>query len=63
MTRNQIRWASQHDWFIRANEPAVGQYDGGTVYVLEQECGPDNVWTERTLAFTDYRALRAWAGY
>lgn len=63
MTRNQIRWAALHDWFIRADEPAVGSYDGGTVYVRDEVCGPDGVWTETTTAFTDFSALRDWAGY
>lgn len=49
MTRQQIKWAAQHDWFIRQS---------GNGVVVRGDCGePDEVF------FNDAKALRAWAGY
>lgn len=50
MTRLQIKWASQHDWFVFAD------YDNGTVCVLNEN-GTRFVWTQ------SFAALRTWAGY
>lgn len=48
MTKQQIRWACQHDWFLRA--------DGIGVYVKAD----DGINCEY---FTDYKDLRLWSGY
>ena len=52
MTKRQIEWARQHDWFTWVRE------DGA---VLVRDYTEDGAQTFR--AFTDYRELRAWAGY
>lgn len=48
MTKQQIAWASRHDWFIEGFD--------GAVLVREDETG-----RERT--FDNIKSLRAWAGY
>lgn len=55
MTRQQIKWASSHDWFIRA--------DGDTVIVSESIQHRDGSWTTEPVRFASFDALRAWAGY
>ena len=52
MTRNQIEWASQHDWFI-------GVIDGPSIVV--QERWSDGSRELRT--FTTFKALYHWARY
>lgn len=51
MTKTQIDWAAQHDWFEAADDTT------GTVWVR------GDVGEPRMIQFTDYRALKAWAGY
>lgn len=64
MTDQQIKWAAQHDWyvghgvnvenqlFIRVKEDTLMQDpEFGTTYGRDVH------------DFTDYQALRAWAGY
>lgn len=48
MTDKQIEWASRHDWFRAGWGLAVEVYD----YACSD-----------TLVFTDFQALRRWAGY
>lgn len=52
MTHKQIKWAKQHDWFLRCavrdNKKAVVVAD--TLVSTE-------------IVFTDYQLLRHWAGY
>ena len=58
MTDQQIKWALGHDWALGAS------HDGNGVMVLDVEI--DTITGERfeePMCFTDYRALRAWAGY
>jgi hypothetical protein len=50
MSKNQVRWAMQHDWFVSAYE-----LDGA--YIV-QAC--DGLETE---TFADFDELYAWAGY
>jgi len=51
MTKRQIAWASQHDWF---------RFDrDGSVFVRDYDENDQLIIVE----FTDYQALRAWAGY
>jgi hypothetical protein len=64
MTLNQARWASSHDWHVYSFEEPDG---GWSVCVLESgsQLLPDGSsipYTERHV-FSDYKALRAWAGY
>lgn len=56
-TNDQIKWATQHDWFLSAN------WSTGSVSVCESVCGPAGHWTDKVVTFTDYAALRRWAGY
>ena len=48
MTYLQIKWASQHDWFLTAR---------GNKVLVRGDNGEPNKW------FSDYTALRTWAGY
>lgn len=50
MTKAQIRWASEHDWFQLAAENGVfvKDYDGDK---------------EISVFFSDFAELKAWAGY
>lgn len=51
MTRRQIEWAKQHDWFIRA----------GIEYVIVRDFTPSGA--EVDAYFDNFAKLRAWAGY
>lgn len=59
MTKQEIKWASQHDWFSHSN--------GDVVYVIEHVADvtkPGELnWVETTKAFNDLEKLRNWAGY
>ena len=49
MTNNQIKWASQHDWYIgTANGSVTVRGDTGEA---------------DTLTFSDFGSLHHWAGY
>jgi len=48
MTNTQIKWASQHDWFIEANHDTITVMDSG-LGVVE--------------TFTNFKELTIWAGY
>lgn len=56
MTRQQQRWASAHDWFSHIE-------DNGAVCVVETLAHVSGEVTRAARIFTDYRALRIWAGY
>ena len=53
MTTKQMRWASQHDWFICATKSVV---DGYITYEIK-------VQDDAPLWFTSFDELYAWAGY
>jgi hypothetical protein len=57
MNNQQIKWASLHDWYSHSN--------GNTVYVIDYVINVDtnNVVTNKVVPFTDFQALREWAGY
>lgn len=48
MTRRQALWAQQHDWYSRTERDAPGVY---------------RIVTRDGEHFSDYKNLRAWAGY
>ena len=48
MTTQQIKWASEHDWFLGAN------WSTGVILVRT---------TKGSRQFTDFWELRSWAGY
>ena len=50
MTKQQIKWASQHDWYVCHSDILK------RVTVWEQE-------TMQTVCFTDFKELKTWAGY
>ena len=52
MTRGQIRWAQDHDWFF-----AVIDNEDNTFTAVVT--GDDGLLT----TFKDFKALKAWAGY
>ena len=56
MTREQQRWASLHDWFIKAVQGGVKVKD----WVWDVDA---NEYKEETLTFTDFQELYYWAGY
>lgn len=56
LTTSQIKWASQHDWFLRDNgDGTIEVRDGFTVAGLYAEHITRWAWS--------FRALREWAGY
>jgi hypothetical protein len=61
MTKQQIRWASQHDWFLYEG------IDGMSVVCRDYDshlCG-NGEWHHDpiTVTFSNFRELRVWAGY
>jgi hypothetical protein len=58
LTANQIRWASQHDWFIRDNG------DGTVTVARRWYRASDGKGGETLLRWSrPFSMLRAWAGY
>ena len=57
MNKQQILWASQHDWYSHSN--------GDVVYVIERVVSVDSygVTTNKVIPFNNFPALREWAGY
>ena len=51
-TANQIKWASEHSWFVRVNE------NGNIVCRDEYSDGTSNL-----VVHTSFQQLRDWAGY
>jgi hypothetical protein len=52
MTKEQIQWAAQHDWFITEH------YINAGVIVVRDESVKDT-WRK----FDDFNKLKTWAGY
>ncbi len=57
MTKQQIEWAKQHDWFV-TDDPFLNG-----VWVQEVMRAPDGSYQTSPKHFTDFSALRIWAGY
>jgi hypothetical protein len=55
MNEDQVKWAEHHDWFLW---PTTGGVLVESVCTLK-----DGTTTKESLNFTDFRALREWAGY
>jgi len=53
-SKNQIKWASQHDWFVSGNESQI---------VCRSEYFQSGKVTIETVVHTDFQTLRDWAGY
>lgn len=60
MTKEEIAWASRHDWF-RGGFGGVVAVDATETW-RDQQTGRLMVETKTEL-FDDYRRLRCWAGY
>lgn len=48
MTKKQIKWASQHDWFLFAGKDCVTVYDS---------------LLDKAITIESFKALKIWAGY
>lgn len=55
-TPNQIKWASDHSWFVSATDQAV------TVRNV-MYCSATKVTEVTVETLTSFKALRDWAGY
>lgn len=55
MTKQQVKWASQHDWYIGDVE-----HDGYRA-VLVRDYHPSGEYFVNT--FSDFNKLKKWAGY
>jgi len=51
MTKAEIEWAKQHDWFIKESPDGLG------VQVK------DNSFEDGWIEIRNYQKLKAWAGY
>lgn len=57
LTEQQIRWATDHDWF-------VGRNGDGSIMVRETLVYRDGTVTRETFRWEQsFAALRVWAGY
>lgn len=54
MNNNQIKWASKHDWFIKANGEGV---------LVKDVVSVDGVAQESQIQIDDFQELIEWAGY
>lgn len=62
MTKEQITWAAQHDWYVEPILSNMGFYDGVRVRDVSYASNArEDVITYRV--FRDFRKLRQWAGY
>lgn len=52
LSKAEIEWASQHDWFIRSSDQG---------YVIVRDWTKDG--KEVPAMFQDFNKLKAWAGY
>ena len=58
LTKRQIQWASEHDWFLGTKD--------GLVLVLDQQtemCNGILTLCQNQKTFNNFQALRDWAGY
>lgn len=60
MTYKQIKWASEHDWFIAYNILSSGSYG---VIANDDWVDTDGELHSKTVELTDFKELRIWAGY
>lgn len=61
LSKAQIEWARQHDWYRARFVSMQGQVHG--VVAVERVRAEDGNVTEEEIAFDDFRELRKWAGY
>tara|TARA_R110000822_G_scaffold53019_2_gene136851 strand:- start:493 stop:675 length:183 start_codon:yes stop_codon:yes gene_type:complete len=60
VNKQQIRWASQHDWFV-SSECIEGEGVVTVIDYISSETQPELYLTHPV--FTDYKELKEWAGY
>lgn len=62
LTKNQVKWASQHDWFM---SHGIIQTNGTVEWVEVIERTTDVHGLGETLyhTFRDFQELKQWAGY
>lgn len=66
MTRNQMAWAQQHDWFVNATiKPQAVPIDASyaTVIVKDESVLISGEVVVTYPEFESFKELRAWAGY
>ena len=58
MTLEQVKWASEHDWFITytTNNGIYG-------VIAKDDYSIDGKLHSKDVDFTDFKELRIWAGY
>ena len=59
MTASQVRWASQHDWFLSSSVIET-EFAFGFMVTVRSDI-PE--WNTANIKFTDINKLKAWAGY
>ena len=60
MTVSQVRWASQHDWFLSSKATSTGFKVTVEDFVYRVTTGQ---YESAKTIFTDINELKAWAGY
>ena len=55
MTREQVEWAKQHDWYHGFD---VNEYEDNDYFVWVEENGNIHPWPFKT-----FKELKEWAGY
>lgn len=66
MNIKQIKWASQHDWFIKTNGLGVVVREFilvDSVYQVDGVSLVDGVYEESVIQIDDFKELKEWAGY
>ena len=65
ITEHGVKWAMQHDWFVKANTlesgPLLGCFAVTVKEILQHE--NEGEYQEEITVFTCVNELRAWAGY
>lgn len=62
MTKNQAKWAAEHDWFRSASETLSGNWI--VIVRADNALDADFNWLgEPCLQFADFEMLCAYAGY
>ena len=60
MTKEQMKWAKEHDWYVRAEDHP---YHGWVVWGLAPSSSADGVAGCDSICTSDINELREWAGY
>ncbi len=55
MTESQKKWAASHDWYWKDTDHGV--------YVQDTWKNAKGDWCKDIIEFTDFAALKSWAGY